>query len=99
MTIKPIEFNVLVRPDSVETKTPGGIILTDVTKESDRFAQQRGTIEAISPFAFDYAVWGDVPKPKIGDRVLFARYDGILVKDGEDEFRLVKDKAIAAVIE
>ncbi len=97
--IRPIEYNVLVRPDPIEERTKSGIILTDATVESDKHAQQRGVIVSMSPAAFDYAEWPEGGKPEIGDRVLFARYDGILVKDGEDEFRLVKDKAIAAVIE
>jgi chaperonin GroES len=97
--IRPIEYNVLVRPDPIEERTKSGIILTDATVESDKHAQQRGVIVSMSPAAFDYAEWPEGGKPQIGDRVLFARYDGILVKDGEDEFRLVKDKAIAAVIE
>ena len=97
--IRPIEYNVLVRPDPTEQKTKSGIILTDATVESDKHAQQRGVIVSMSPAAFDYAEWPEGGKPEIGDRVLFARYDGILVKDGEDEFRLVKDKAFAAVME
>lgn len=97
--IRPVEYNVLIRPDPVEEKTQGGLILPDTTKDADKHAQQRGTIVSMSPLAFDYAEWPAGQKPEIGNRVLFARYEGILVKDGEDEFRLVKDKAIAAVIE
>jgi len=97
--IRPIEYNVLIRPDPAEQKTKGGIILSDQTVETDKHAQQRGVIVSMSPAAFDYAEWPEGSKPQNGNRVLFARYDGILVKDGDDEFRLVKDKAIAAVIE
>jgi|TARA_R110000868_G_scaffold20938_5_gene87780 chaperonin GroES len=97
--IRPIEYNVLIRPDPAEQKTKGGIILSDQTVETDKHAQQRGVIVSMSPASFDYAEWPEGAKPQIGDRVIFARYDGILWKEGEDEFRLVKDKAIAAVIE
>ena len=97
--IRPIEYNVLIRPDPVEERTKGGLLLPDQTKESDKHAQQRGTIVSMSPASFDYAEWPEGTKPEIGDRVIFARYEGILWKEGDDEFRLVKDKAIAAVIE
>lgn len=98
-TIRPIEYNVLIYPDPVEQKTKGGIIISDVTKESDEHAQQRGTIVAMSPFAFTYDNWPmDANPPVIGDRVFFARYDGALIDDGGHKFRLVKDKSIAAVI-
>ncbi len=98
MTIKPIEFNVLIKPQEVEEKTKGGIILSDVTKEADRYAQQRGTIAAISPLAFSYADWptGTV-LPQVGDTVFYGKFAGTMVKDDDGtEYRLVKDKEIAA---
>jgi len=97
--IQPIEYNVLIKLDEIKKKTDGGILLSDTTIEADKHAQQRGTIAAMSPFAFSYAEWPGGLTPKVGDRVFFARYEGVLFTEGEDEFRLVKDKAIAAVIE
>lgn len=100
MKIQPIEFNVLVKPQTVEEKTKGGIILSDVTKEADKYAQQRGEIVALSPLAFSYADWpAGTTLPKVGDEVFFGKYAGTLVKDDDgNEFRLVKDKEIAAVV-
>ena len=71
--IRPIEYNVLIRPDPAEQKTKGGIILSDQTVETDKHAQQRGVIVSMSPAAFDYAEWPEGAKPEIGDRVIFAR--------------------------
>lgn len=100
MKIQPIEFNVLVKPQDVEKKTKGGIILADQTTEADKYAQQRGTIEAVSPLAFSYGDWpAGTVLPKPGDEVFFGKYAGTLVKDDDgNEFRLVKDKEIAAVV-
>lgn len=98
MTIIPTEFNVLVEPDAIEEKI-GGIYLPDMTKDADRFAQQKGTLVAVSPLAFSYADWGDHDaKPRVGDKVFYSKFEGTSIKDGDKEFRLVKDKAIAAVI-
>jgi co-chaperonin GroES (HSP10) len=96
--ILPTEFNVLVLPDPVEEVTKGGIILTDPTKESDKHAAVEGTLVAISPLAFTYEDWEDVHKPKVGQKVIYARYAGNLF-DGNDgkEYRLLKDKDLLAV--
>lgn len=100
MTIIPTEFNVLVKPDPVE-ETVRGIYLPDQTKEADKFSQQKGTLVAVSPHAFSYAGWedDDPALPRVGDRVFFAKFEGVNIRDDDlTEYRLLKDKAIAAVI-
>ena len=97
--IQPTEFKVLVRPDKIEEKTKGGILLPQDVKERDQAASTAGEIIAISSLAFTYADWPVTSKPpKIGDRVLFGRYSGMTVKgeDGE-EYRLINDKDVAGV--
>lgn len=97
--ISPTEFKVLVRPDKVEEKTRGGIIVPQETRERDQAASTAGEIIAISPLAFTYADWPVTSNPpKVGDRVLFGRYSGMTVKgnDGE-EYRLIADKEISGV--
>ena len=97
--IHPTEFRVLVRPDPVEEKTKGGIILIDDSKEREKFAGQKATLIAVSPAAFSYddAVKANPPKP--GDRVVIAKYAGFDIK-GEDgvEYRIIADKDVCAVL-
>ena len=100
--ISPTEFSVLIEPKAVETKTAGGILIPDETKERKGYAEMEGRIVASSPLAFTYvteAEW-DGHKPKPGDKVLVAKYAGVRVKgrDGK-EYALVKDKDICATIE
>lgn len=100
--IYPTEYKVLIAPKTVEEKSKGGIIIPDQTKERDQFAQMEGELVAISPLAFTYAnaaEWNGAERPKPGDRVLFAKYAGAVVKgrDGVD-YRIVNDKDIAAVL-
>ena len=39
------------------------------------------------------------PLPKVGDKVFFAKYAGLMITaDDETEFRLMSDKDIAAVL-
>ena len=100
--IQPTEYKVLISPIVVDEKTQGGIILPDEHKDRQQTAQMRGVLVAVSPLAFSYAddeAWGDAPKPKPGDEVLFAKFAGAAIKgmDGKD-YRIVNDKDIAAVI-
>lgn len=97
--IKPLEYNVLVKPQEAERKTKGGIILSDETVEKNEFAQMEGILIAKSPVAFDFAE-GTAHIPEIGDRVIFSRYQGteITGKDGQ-KYWLMKDKAISGVVE
>jgi co-chaperonin GroES (HSP10) len=100
--INPTEYKVLIAPIVVDEKTKGGIILPDEFKGREQFAQMQGTLVAVSPLAFTYAddeAWGGSPKPKPGDKVLFAKFAGAAVKgmDGKD-YRIVNDKDIAAVL-
>lgn len=98
--INPTEYKVLIRPKTIDEKTSGGIIIPDSTKERDQFAQMEGELVAVSPLAFTYDDWKGAEPPKPGDRVLFAKYAGAVVKgwkDGQD-YRLVNDKDVAAVL-
>lgn len=98
--IQPTEFNVLIKPKAVDEKTKGGIIIPDESKDREQFAQMEGELIAISPLAFTYDEWKTGKPPKIGDRVLFAKFAGAKVtgKDGID-YRLCKDKDVGAVLE
>ena len=98
---EPVEYNVLIAPEEVETKTAGGIILVDNTKETEQTAQVRGVLVAASPLAFNFDEWPEnaPPRPKPGDHVIFAKYGGTIIKgdDGRD-YRMCKDKDVCAVV-
>ncbi len=95
----PSEYNVVVKPDAVEEVTKGGIILPVSTTDRDKLAADEGTLIAVSPHAFSYADWPEGEKPpQVGDRVVFARYAGSLIKRGDAEYRILKDSNIIAVV-
>ncbi len=100
--IEPMADNVVVAPKTVETKTAGGLIIPDDTKEREQFAQTEGTLIAVSPgaFGYNYPEWPEgARKPAVGDRVVFSRYQATEIKgtDGAD-YWLMKDKSIAGVM-
>lgn len=97
--IIPVDLRVLVKPDPVEETTKGGIILSDATKDREKYAGTKATLIAAGSNAF--TEWGDAAlKPKAGDRVHFAQYSGSRIKgsDGE-EYVVLNDKDLTAIIE
>lgn len=98
MKIKPIGFYVLVLPDPVEEVSKGGIILQPDDREKVVITQ--GTVVEIAEGA-----WSDKPEgsyPRVGDRVIFAKYAGNTITDPEDddkEYRLMLDEDIRAILE
>lgn len=95
--IYPVEYKVLVKPEEVEEKTKGGIILPETAREKEKYNVVRGILVAVAPNAFTDPEWLD--PPKTGDRILYDRFAGSTVKgkDGKD-YRLINDKEIGAVI-
>jgi chaperonin GroES len=95
--IAPLDVKVLVRPDPVEEKTAGGIILADTTKDQKKYAATRGVLVARGPNAF--REWGDGNAPADGARVVFAQYAGLRIKgdDGEDVV-LMNDEDVVGVV-
>jgi co-chaperonin GroES (HSP10) len=100
----PVEYYTVVELDPQEEKTAGGIILVQQTQDADKISAQEGTLVAISPLAFNYDSWpDDSPKPRVGDRVMFKRFDGHLhereVGGVKRVFKLLNDKSIIAIVE
>jgi chaperonin GroES len=96
--IQPLDLRVLVKPDPVEEKTSGGIILADATKEREKYAGTKATLVAVGCNAF--REWGDARKPAPGDRVHFAQYSGARIKgeDGED-YVIMNDADLTSIVE
>ena len=96
--IKPCSYHVLVRPDNVAERS-GTLFIPTATREREQMAQVVGTIVAIGPTAWKGFDEGD-PWAKVGDRVSYAKYGGVLMKDPEtdEHFRLLLDKDIVAIV-
>ncbi len=79
---EPIGECVLVEPEEIEEVTKGGIILCSEGKERERVGMTWGTLIAVGDDA-----WHDSPNPqaKVGDVVMFARFAGWAIEEGEGE--------------
>jgi chaperonin GroES len=93
-TLRPLGDRVVVRPTEQEEVTASGIVLPDTAKEKP----QRGEVIAVGPgrIADDGSrLPMDV---KDGEQVLFAKYAGTEVKVGDDEYLIISEKDILAIV-
>jgi len=93
--LKPLGDRVLLKIVETEEKTEGGIFLPDTAKEKP----QKGEVVAVGTGK----VTSDGKKVpievKVGDKVIFSRYAGNEVKDGEEKYLLVNERDILGVID
>jgi chaperonin GroES len=96
--IEPLEYYVLIKLDTIDEKTKGGIWLPETTREQKEQAQVSGRLIAIGPLAFHYEVYNSVI-PVTGQRVAFPKYSGLVLKGRDkNEYRLLKDGDLAAIL-
>jgi co-chaperonin GroES (HSP10) len=99
--INPLGYKLVVLPREIEAKTKGGLLLPESKVEKEGFQRREGIIVAMSPMAFHNPDWpADAPKPQVGDRVMFARYqaDEIIGRDGQT-YWIMNDQSVMATIE
>ena len=96
MTIIPLMHRALVKPKQVETKTASGIILTESLTRKEQAGTDEGVILALGDtFGKDF---GAELLPKVGDKVLFAKYAGKFIKDGDVDLVLLNDEDLIAIV-
>ena len=95
INIKPLFDNVLVKPLAAEDKLPSGIILPDSVKEKP----QMGEVMAVGSGGTDEK--GNPIKMivKVGDKVMYKKWGGNEVKVNGQEWMLVEQKDILAMVE
>jgi chaperonin GroES len=94
MNLKPLADRVVVKPLEDEDKSPGGIILPDTAKEKP----MKGEIVAVGPGALNDK--GDRVKPEVkkGDVVIYGKYSGTEFKMGDQEYLILRESDILAVV-
>ncbi|MEB3251923.1 MAG: co-chaperone GroES [Cyanobacteriota bacterium] len=93
-SVKPLADRVLIKVSASEEATAGGILLPDTAKEKP----QVGEITAVGPGKTDDKGNRQTLEVKVGDKVLYSKYAGTEVKLGGDEFVLLSEKDILAVL-
>jgi chaperonin GroES len=94
-TVKPLGDRVFIKISAKEEKTAGGIFLPDTAKEKP----QIGEISAVGPGKIDDKGVRQALDVKVGDKVLYSKYAGTDIKIGTDEYVLLAEKDILAIVE
>lgn len=102
--IQAVGFRLLVQPDNIEKKTESGILLEYGAKEEfHKMAVTGGTVLTMGPQAYKSADVSPTGEPwcKVGDRVLFGKYNGTWVRDPDNEERqlvVLNDVDVIAIL-
>ena len=94
MTLVPLGDRVVLKQLEAEETTKSGIVLPGQAKEKP----QQAEVIAVGPGG---VVDGKEIKMEVktGDKVIYSKYAGTEVKLGEDEYIIVKQSDILAVVE
>ncbi len=92
--IKPLFDYVLVKPLQEEQKTPSGIVLPDTAKEKP----QVGEVMAVGPGAMNDEGKTLPMHVKVGQKVLYKKWGGNEIKVGMEEWLLIEQKDIMAIV-
>jgi chaperonin GroES len=92
--LSPLHDRVVVKPLEAEEKTKGGIILPDTAKEKP----VEGTVVAAGPGKISDN--GELVKMtiKVGDKVLYGKYSGTDVTIDGEEYLIMRESDIFAIV-
>ena len=96
MNIKPLGDRVVIKPVVREEKTKGGLYIPDTAVKEK---PMEGEIHAVG----DGRILDDGSKLPLsvqtGQRVIFAKYAGTEVKFNDEEYLIISEKDILAIVE
>lgn len=93
-TVQPLADRIFVKLSEQEEKTAGGIVLPDTAKEKP----QVGEVVSVGPGKRNDDGSRTEPEVKVGDQVLYSKYAGTDIKLGQEDYVLLSEKDILAVV-
>jgi len=94
MEVKPLGDRILLKQMEAEEKTKGGIVLPDTAKEKP----QQGEIVAVGKGKTLETGEVKAPEVKVGDKVLYGKYSGTEVTVDGQEYLIVREDDILAIV-
>ncbi len=97
--LKPSGWRILIKPVAVSDKSKGGVYIPDEVQDVAKLSSVVGQVVGMGseayrdPNKFTSAWVGD------GDWVVIAKYGGAKFKVNGDEYRLINDDEILAVVD
>jgi len=93
--LKPLGDRIIAKAVSAEETTAGGIVLPDSAKEKP----QEGEVIAVGPGSQLPSGKVSPMDVKIGDKVIYGKYAGTEVKVGGEEFIILRQEDVLAILE
>ena len=94
MQIRPLHDRLVVRRIQAESTSAGGIIIPDTAKEKPQEAE----VVAVGPGKLDDDGKRQPMDVSVGDRVLVGKYSGSEIKIDGDDFVILREDEILAVV-
>jgi chaperonin GroES len=94
LNLRPLGDRVVVKPLAREEVTSSGIVLPDTAKEKP----QQGEVLAVGPGRVLDSGDRVVVDVQQGEKVLFAKYSGTEIKLEQEEYLILREADILAVI-
>ncbi len=94
MKLKPLADRIVVKVLSQEEKTKGGIVFPDTAKEKP----QEGEVKAVGTGKVLENGQKLPLEVKVGDRIIFSKYSGTEVKIDGEEFLILSERDVLAIV-
>jgi len=95
MTVKPLGDRVVVKVLEQEEKTKSGIVLPDTAKEKP----QQGKVMAVGSGRVLDNGQKVALEVKEGDKIIFSKYSGTEVKIDGEEYLILSERDVLAIVE
>ena len=95
MTVRPLADRVLVKPLEEGEQIKGGIIIPDTAKEKP----QEGKVIAVGPGKMTESGEKIAMNVKVDDKVLYGKYAGTEVRLDDEDYMIMSESDILAIIE
>ena len=96
MNIKPLNDNVLIKPLKEEATTKSGIVLPDTV---DKEKPERGEVIAIGPGKLLENGQRALMGIQVGQKVMFKKYSPDEIKVDKEEYLIISESDIIAILE
>ena len=97
---EPKGYRLLISPVEVDEKTEGGVYMPDALRDAEGIASIIGFVVSMGPDAYkDESKFPTGPWCKKGDFVIFRSYSGTRFKIHNQEFRIINDDTVEAVVD
>jgi chaperonin GroES len=93
--IRPLADRVVIKPQEREERTKGGIFLPDTASKEK---PQQGRVMAVGEGRLDDNGKRIPVSVKAGDTVLFAKYAGTEIKLDDEDYLILAEKDILAIV-